>query len=45
LRDVIIGENTTIENAQLHSSVIGSNCVVKGINGCVNLGDHSSVTG
>ncbi|HEY0671124.1 MAG TPA: sugar phosphate nucleotidyltransferase [Longimicrobiales bacterium] len=44
LRDTIVGENTTIEDADLSQSVIGSNCVVRGVKGSVNLGDHSSVT-
>jgi glucose-1-phosphate thymidylyltransferase len=44
LRDTIIGENSSVENAELSKSVIGDNCVVRGVKGSTNLGDHSSVT-
>ena len=44
LRDTIVGEHTRIEDAALHDSVIGNHCVVQGVQGSVNLGDHSSAT-
>jgi glucose-1-phosphate thymidylyltransferase len=44
LRDTIVGEQTRIEDAELHDSVIGNHCVVKSVRGSVNLGDHSSAT-
>jgi glucose-1-phosphate thymidylyltransferase len=44
LKDTIIGTNATIENCELVNSVIGNDCVVKGVKGSVNVGDHSSVT-
>ncbi len=43
LRDCIVGQHTTISNAALHDSVIGDHCVVTGLDGSVNLVDHSSV--
>jgi glucose-1-phosphate thymidylyltransferase len=43
LRNSIVGEASTVENAELDGSVIGDNCVVRGVKGSVNLGDNSSV--
>lgn len=44
LRDTIVGEKSTIENADLHDSLIGSDVKVTGARGQVDLGDHSVVT-
>jgi glucose-1-phosphate thymidylyltransferase len=44
LRDTIVGSNVTIENCDLHGSVIGSNSVIRGIKGSINVGDHTSIT-
>jgi glucose-1-phosphate thymidylyltransferase len=43
LRDTIIGESCTIENARLHESMIGDHVVVRGLNGTASLGDHAEV--
>ncbi len=45
LRDTIVGENVTIDAAELSGSVIGDNCSVSHVRGSLNLGDHASVTG
>ncbi len=44
LRHTIVGEKSTIENADLHDSLIGTNVKVSGVRGQVDLGDHSVVT-
>jgi glucose-1-phosphate thymidylyltransferase len=41
VRDAVIGEGTTIEQSTLHDSFLGDHVVVQGINGVLNLGDHS----
>jgi glucose-1-phosphate thymidylyltransferase len=43
LRDTIVGEKSTIENSQLHDSLIGRDVKVSGAKGSVDLGDHSVV--
>lgn len=43
LRDTIVGASVTIEDAELHDSMIGDNSIVKGVHGSVNIGDYSSV--
>ena len=45
LRDTILGEKVTIENAELHESVIGDHSVVRGIKGSVNIGGHTVING
>jgi glucose-1-phosphate thymidylyltransferase len=40
----IVGENVTIEHAQLHDSVIGDDSVVRGVKGSINVGASSTVT-
>jgi glucose-1-phosphate thymidylyltransferase len=45
LRDTIIGAETTIEDSDLHDSLIGSNVKIRGVNGSVSLIDHSTVLG
>ena len=44
LRDCIIGEKSSIENCDLHDSLIGRDVKVKGARGSVDLGDHAVVT-
>lgn len=39
----LIYENTRIEDSKIYDSMIGNNCIVKGINGVLNLGDFSTV--
>jgi glucose-1-phosphate thymidylyltransferase len=43
LRDTIVGESCTIENARLRDSMIGDHVIVRGLNGSVSLGDHADV--
>jgi glucose-1-phosphate thymidylyltransferase len=43
LRDCIVGEKTTIEDCDLHDSLVGSSVTVRGVKGQVDLGDHSVV--
>lgn len=43
IRDAIIGENVTIESAELHDSLIGNNAVVNSVRGSVNVGDDSVI--
>jgi glucose-1-phosphate thymidylyltransferase len=43
LRDAIVGADTTIEDAQLHDSMIGDRAVVCGVSGAVSLGDDAVV--
>ena len=45
LRDVIVGDGTTLEKVELHDSLVGSAAVVRGIKGQVSLADHSEVAG
>jgi glucose-1-phosphate thymidylyltransferase len=44
IRDSIVGEKSTIQNAHLHDSLIGRDAKVSGVRGSVDLGDHSVVT-
>ena len=44
VRDAIVGEKSTIENSELHDSLIGRDVKVSGVRGSVDLGDHSVVT-
>ena len=43
LRDSIVGANTTIEDSDLHDSLIGDSCVVRGARGSLSIVDHSEV--
>ncbi|MEX0907777.1 MAG: sugar phosphate nucleotidyltransferase [Gemmatimonadota bacterium] len=43
LRDTIIGPSTTIENAQLHDSMVGGYASVRGVSGVLSVGDHTSI--
>jgi glucose-1-phosphate thymidylyltransferase len=45
VRDAIIGENATIEDSELHDSLIGNSTVLRRVNGVVSLGDHATVEG
>jgi glucose-1-phosphate thymidylyltransferase len=44
LRDSIIGEGSMIVGCDLHDSLVGRDAKVTGVNGQVDLGDHSVVT-
>ena len=43
IQDSIIGANVTIENCELHESLIGDYAVVKGVKGKVNVVDYSVI--
>jgi glucose-1-phosphate thymidylyltransferase len=45
LRDTVIGRSTTIEDSDLHDSMIGDDVVVRGVNGVVSIGSNSHVDG
>ncbi|HSK17911.1 MAG TPA: sugar phosphate nucleotidyltransferase [Longimicrobiales bacterium] len=45
LRDTVVGESVTIEDAELHDSMIGDNAVVRGVRGAVSIGNESRVDG
>lgn len=45
IRDTIIGANTTIEDVDLHDSMIGDHVVIRGVTGAVSIGNHSEVLG
>ena len=45
IQNSIIGANVTIEKSVLHDSMIGDHAVVRGVNGSVNVVDHSEVSG
>lgn len=44
LRDCIVGAESIIEGCDLRDSIIGDHARVVGVEGTVNLGDHSEVT-
>ncbi len=43
IRDSIVGENTVIEDAELHDSLIGDRVTIRGISGRVNVASDSEV--
>jgi glucose-1-phosphate thymidylyltransferase len=43
LRDTIVGERATVEDCEIHDSLIGDEVEVRGVRGTVDLGDHSRV--
>ena len=45
LRDTLVGRSTTIEDSDLHDSMIGDDVVVRGVNGVVSIGSNSQVDG
>jgi glucose-1-phosphate thymidylyltransferase len=45
LRDTIIGAGTTIEDSELHDSLIGDQVRIRGVKGSVSLLNHSTVLG
>ena len=45
LRDVIIGEESTVERADLHDSLLGSRVRVRGVKGRLSVADHAEVLG
>jgi len=44
LRDCIVGRKTTIEDAELHHSLIGDRCEIRGVNGSLSVTNDSVVT-
>lgn len=45
LRDSIVAAGATVENCELHESLVGTEARVSGVNGRVDVGDHSTVEG
>ncbi|CAN5708208.1 sugar phosphate nucleotidyltransferase [soil metagenome] len=45
LRDSIIGASVTIEDAELHDSMVGDNATVRNCRGAFSIGDNSHVDG
>jgi glucose-1-phosphate thymidylyltransferase len=43
IRDSIVGAGATIEQSDLHDSLIGDATVVRGVTGKLDIGDHSVV--
>lgn len=43
LEDCIVGRDAVVEDARLHDSIVGDHAEVDGVEGRVNLGDHSVV--
>jgi glucose-1-phosphate thymidylyltransferase len=43
LRDSLVGGGTTLENCDLHESIIGSNVKLVGVNGKVSIGESGEV--
>ncbi len=44
LSDTIVGRNASIEGCQLRESLVGDEVRLKGVNGQVDVGDHSVIT-
>ena len=45
LRDVIVGDGSTVDGADLHDSLLGSQVLVRGVKGRLSVADHSEVSG
>ena len=45
LRDAIVGEGSTVEHADLHDSLLGSQVEVRGVKGRLSVADYSEVVG
>lgn len=45
LRDCIVGEESRLEDCELHDSIVGDHVVARGLRGSVSLGDHARVDG
>ncbi|MGH7465070.1 MAG: sugar phosphate nucleotidyltransferase, partial [Longimicrobiales bacterium] len=45
LRDCVIGRSTSLENVDLHDSMIGDNAIVRGVNGVLSIGSDAQVDG
>lgn len=45
LENSIVGEGARMRDCLLHDSLIGADCLVEGLRGSLNLGDHSVVRG
>ncbi len=43
LRDCVIGAHSLLTDCRLRASLVGEHCVVQGLSGEVNLGDHCEV--
>jgi glucose-1-phosphate thymidylyltransferase len=43
LRDAVIGERATIIDSVLHDSFLGDHVTVQGVQGALNVGDHSEI--
>ena len=44
LSDCVVGEGCRLEDCRLTASLIGDHCVLQGVDGAVNLGDHSEIS-
>ena len=45
LRNCIVGESTTVEDCDLHDSLLGDHVTIRGVAGTANLGDHCQIDG
>ncbi len=45
LKDTIVGESSVLEGCALTDSIVGDHVVLRGVQGKVNIGDHSEVEG
>ena len=45
LENSVVGEGARVRDCLLHDSLIGAHCLVDGLRGSLNLGDHSVVRG
>jgi glucose-1-phosphate thymidylyltransferase len=45
LEDCIVGEDAVVADARLERSIVGDHAEVRGVEGRVSVGDHSTVTG
>jgi len=45
IENSIVGEGARVRDCLLHDSLIGADCLVEGLRGSLNLGDHSVVRG
>jgi glucose-1-phosphate thymidylyltransferase len=43
IRDAVIGERATIIDSALHDSFLGDDVTVQGVQGALNVGDHSEI--
>ena len=45
LENSVVGEGARVRECRLHDSLVGAHCLVEGLRGSLNLGDHSVVRG